>query len=192
MSDEYDDVRKFQLKFSMLVHQRPTHLTERKLKERYDFMWEELREFRDAVMADDLAGQADALVDLVYVALGTAVSMGLPWRALWDDVQRANMAKVRGVGSRGHLVDCVKPPGWVPPATLSVLEAHGYDPKAPRRHRDDPEHEGSPPLSKRLVNCEACERPWSDHQQGEVDVCLHAIRRAVTPKPSAPELGGES
>lgn len=137
----YDDVREFQLKFDMLVGQKPRHLTARKLRERADFLAEELKEFREGVDEADLAKQADALVDLVYVALGTAASMGLPWQALWDDVQRANMAKQRGVGSRGHLVDCVKPPGWVPPRTQTILEAHGYDPKASRRYHDDPEHE---------------------------------------------------
>lgn len=143
--NHYDDVRRFQLKFDMLVHHKPTHLTPRKLHERATFMEEELNEFSEAIRNDDLAEMADALVDLVYVALGTAASMGLPWQVLWDDVQRANMSKVRGVGKRGHLVDCVKPEGWKPPQTLAILEAHGYDVKAPRRYRDDPEHEGSNP-----------------------------------------------
>ena len=46
---EMEDVRKFQQKFGHLNHDTPTHLTRRKLKERYDFMLEELNEFADGV-----------------------------------------------------------------------------------------------------------------------------------------------
>jgi len=43
----------------------------------------------------DLPQIADALVDLVYVALGTSHLHGFPWPVLWNDVQRANMSKER-------------------------------------------------------------------------------------------------
>ncbi len=46
-------------------------------------------------LPQDLPKIADALVDLVYVALGTAHMHALPWQKLWDDVQRANMSKER-------------------------------------------------------------------------------------------------
>ena len=81
----------------------------------------------------DFPEQADALIDLAYVAMGTGVMLGLPWQPLWDDVQRANMSKVRGVTGRGHAVDLAKPPGWVAPKTQEILIAHGYDPALPER-----------------------------------------------------------
>lgn len=123
---EIDDVRAFNAKFGLLLHETPGHLTYSKLLERAEFMGEELCEFYRAAHEQDLASQADALVDLVYVALGTAVMLGLPWAELWADVQRANMAKVRGPTKRGHAVDCCKPEGWVGPKTTEILEAHGY------------------------------------------------------------------
>lgn len=126
--DEMDDVRRFQLKFGQIVNDTPVHLTKRKLRERSEFLQEELDEFKRAIETQDLAEQADALVDLVYVAKGTANMLGLPWDELWLDVQRANMAKVAGVGKRGHLVDCIKPPGWIPPQTMVILQNAGYDP----------------------------------------------------------------
>lgn len=147
---ELEDVRAFHRRFGQLDSARPTHLTRRKLAERANFMLEELREFADGaglaplftlddegyrfvvnrVKADqDLALQADALVDLVYVALGTAAMMGLPWQALWDDVQRANMAKEKGPTHRnmGFGSDICKPPGWEPPRTEEILSAAGYE-----------------------------------------------------------------
>lgn len=131
----YADVRAFQHKFGQLVGFAPRHLTKRKLRERIAQMQEELDEFESAVEADDIAEQADALVDIAYFTLGTAAHMGLPWQALWDDVQRANMSKVAGVKpERGFLVDCIKPEGWEGPKTMEILLAHGY--KAPSSEDD--------------------------------------------------------
>ena len=127
-NSESEDVRDFQLKFKQLVNHVPVHLTRRKLNERAECMQEELDEFKAAIQTQDLAEQADALIDLVYFAKGTANMLGLPWNQLWDDVQRANMSKVAGVGKRGHLVDCIKPPGWRGPMTGLILSQAGYDP----------------------------------------------------------------
>ena len=69
--------------------------------------------------------------------------MGLPWQELWDDVQRANMAKERGTTKRGNVVDVMKPAGWQPPKTQEILVSHGYDPETAynsKEHKDDPEH----------------------------------------------------
>jgi hypothetical protein len=63
--------------------------------------------------------------------------MNLPWSSLWDDVNRANMAKVRGVGPRGNLVDCIKPLGWIGPRTEFYLGEAGYV-----SNRSDPDHLG--------------------------------------------------
>jgi predicted HAD superfamily Cof-like phosphohydrolase len=126
-SIEFFDVLTFHSKFGLLINSEPTHLKQCKLNERIEFLQEELDEFKKACAEQDLEGQADALVDLVYVAIGTAVMMGLPWDELWADVQRANMAKVRGVTHRGHKVDCTKPPGWVGPQTGWLLEQAGYN-----------------------------------------------------------------
>ena len=79
---------------------------------------EELKEFNDAADAGDVLEAADALIDLVYFALGRLVEMGVPATAVMDEVQRANMDKERGElskrpGSMGH--DAVKPTGWQAP-----------------------------------------------------------------------------
>ena len=122
-----EDVRAFQARFDQLVPGRVTHLTRRKLDERARFLEEELHEFRRATVVQDLEQQADALVDLVYVALGTAVMLGLPWDELWRDVHAANMRKVRGTTHRGNLKDVTKPPGWVGPDAEVILAIAGYD-----------------------------------------------------------------
>jgi len=84
-------------------------------QERYAFMLEELDEFSEAYFEDNLVGMADALADIVYVALGTAYQMGLPFDEIWEAVQKANMSKVRGMTARGNAIDAAKPQGWVGP-----------------------------------------------------------------------------
>ena len=102
---------------------------------RLKFLKEELKEFERGWKAGDLPQVADALVDLVYVALGTAQLLGLPWQELWDEVQRANMSKVRASTAvesmrstgRGHASDVLKPPDFVPPDIAGILERRGFD-----------------------------------------------------------------
>jgi len=124
---ELEDVRSFHQKFNFIDSGRvPVHATKRKLKERTECMQEELDEFKEAIETQDLAAQADALIDLVYFAKGTAVILGLPWEKLWDDVQRANISKERGMTKRGHAFDVIKPTGWVAPNGERILLEAGY------------------------------------------------------------------
>jgi predicted HAD superfamily Cof-like phosphohydrolase len=94
------DVSEFHRKFGLPDYftngEPPKLIEDLNLQEfRINFMEEELREYQEAVAAGDLPKAADALVDLVYVVLGTAHFHNLPWQSLWDAVQRANMAKER-------------------------------------------------------------------------------------------------
>lgn len=101
---------------------------------RLKFLKEEIRELEQAWKAGDLAGVADALLDLTYVAKGTAHLLGLPWQELWDEVQRANMSKIRAstadesarATGRGHASDVLKPPDFVPPDIAGILERRGF------------------------------------------------------------------
>ena len=80
---------------------------------------EELSEYLRACEENNLVDAADAIVDLVYVALGCAHAMGLPFDELFAVVHKANLAKapaneyIRSL--RGSQYDVVKPPTWVGP-----------------------------------------------------------------------------
>jgi len=125
---ELEDVRAFHQKFNFIDSGHiPVHATKRKLNERAECMQEELDEFKAAIETQNLADQADALIDLVYFAKGTAVILGLPWEQLWDDVQRANISKERGITKRGHAFDVIKPEGWQAPNGMKLLTDAGYD-----------------------------------------------------------------
>lgn len=85
---------------------------------RAKFLFEELKEYTDA---ESIADEIDALVDLIYVAIGALLEMGVNPIKAFEPVQEANMAKLRGETKRGEVYDAVKPPGWTPPDHEAVL-----------------------------------------------------------------------
>lgn len=65
----------------------------------------------------------DALVDVVYIALGTAYRRGWDFGEAWNRVHRKNMEKERGEPGNskyGSGFDIIKPEGWEP-ASLADL-----------------------------------------------------------------------
>lgn len=62
---------------------------------------------------------ADGLADLIFVAIGTAISAGIDLRPVWDAVAAANLTKVSGpVRDDGKQL---KPDGWVHPDIAAIL-----------------------------------------------------------------------
>lgn len=53
-----------------------------------------LRPFSPKEHAAALAEMGDVIADLIYYLIGTALEYGIPLGAIWNEVQRANMAKV--------------------------------------------------------------------------------------------------
>ena len=124
-------VREFSERFGIPIPPVPTQLNGEAFQYRLNFMHEELEEFAEAWGSNSIVDQADALVDLVYVALGTAAMMGLPWDQIFEAVHKANMQKVRALPDdmeSRHALDVRKPPGWTGPEVEigAVLASHGW------------------------------------------------------------------
>ena len=123
-----DNIKDFHEKFQLPSAPIPSFLPPELLDFRVKFLQEELDEFIIAHRCKDLAGCLDALVDLVYVALGTAYLMNVPFNAAWDAVHTANMAKVRAErasdSKRSSSFDVIKPPGWTAPNITQVIEEY--------------------------------------------------------------------
>lgn len=120
MSTMWDDIIAFHNKFGLPANETPSlELADGLLDFRVRFMKEELDEFVEAVMLNDSVKAFDALIDLVYVAMGTAYLCQFPWHEGWDAVQAANLTKRRVMceseSKRGSAYDIVKPEGWVSP-----------------------------------------------------------------------------
>lgn len=117
--DMFEDVRQFQQKFGLEYGGSPRALPMDLTAFRVGFLQEEFQEYCEASDDGDLERMLDALVDLVYVALGTAYQHGFDFNEAWRRVHAANMAKVRveraSDSKRGSTYDVVKPAGWRAP-----------------------------------------------------------------------------
>ncbi len=107
-------VREFHTAFGHEVADKPTPMPRARQLQRLAYMQEELDEFRDA---DTLLDQADAMIDLMYFALGTLTEMGVEPDELFAIVHRANMTKLWPDGKPRYNENdkVVKPPDWQPP-----------------------------------------------------------------------------
>ena len=129
MPSMYKDVAEFhELILNCHPVTPPSLISDAFCLERTRFLMEELEEFVEAFHTGNIVGVADALADLVYVALGTGYQMGLPMDTIWAAVHSANMLKVRGTTKRGNAIDAVKPGGWVgPEAAIARAINRAYD-----------------------------------------------------------------
>lgn len=138
-SDFIQDVKDFHDKFNIPIPHSPKMLQSDVFEYRRKFLQEELDEYAYAYKNGDYLEMVDALLDLIYVAIGTLLLMGLKpvvIRETWAEVQRANITKERVKtaehSKRGHTLDVVKPEGWTPPRHSAVFRYFGLTiPKKP-------------------------------------------------------------
>jgi predicted HAD superfamily Cof-like phosphohydrolase len=95
--DFVDQVEEFNATFGKPNNYEPTIPEEKEWKFVYDFILEELEEYREACENGDIVEVLDALCDITYVSLGNGVMLhGLKdkiWPA-YQEVQASNMSKV--------------------------------------------------------------------------------------------------
>lgn len=87
---------------------------------------EEAEEFSDAVNNDDPTEMIDALLDLIYVAYGAMLNMGLSPAQIdrgFEEVHASNMTKTDSSGKPifSDVGKVLKGPHYVPPAINEVL-----------------------------------------------------------------------
>lgn len=132
------DVRSFHEAIGAPAPSRPTLLTderarfrERLIREEYEELVRALAMIRierawgsdgaehEAKLRKHHVDVLDGICDLVYVALGTAVEMGVDVAPLWRAVHESNMRKVGGPIDAGGKQQ--KPSGWEPPDIETLL-----------------------------------------------------------------------
>jgi predicted HAD superfamily Cof-like phosphohydrolase len=122
----YDLIKEFHVKFELEYKDKPRTLPLELRHFRIDFMEEELVEYIEASHSGNLEKQLDALVDLVYVALGTAHMQGFDFNEAFKRVHEANMKKIRATNAesskRKSAFDVIKPPGWSPPDLSDLVK----------------------------------------------------------------------
>lgn len=124
MSPEQEMVKEFHVKFGHTAPRVYDELEGFNPELRTKLILEEAQEFADAAAAQDPVEMIDALCDLIYVAYGAAVSMGIDLEAYFKEVHRSNMAKLGIDGKPIYNADgkVVKPPDWKPPDLARLFE----------------------------------------------------------------------
>lgn len=117
--DFVQDVRNFHLKFGQLVSKVPRWPDDQIIDLRRKLVTEEYAEFLDGIAKRDMVETADAIADLIYVLVGTAIAFGIPLEPIWRAVQKTNMAKEGGAMRVDGKV--LKPEGWMPPDVAGAL-----------------------------------------------------------------------
>jgi predicted HAD superfamily Cof-like phosphohydrolase len=111
-------VKDFHYKFGCTVNRTPQISHDWPL--RYRLMSEELHEFHGACESQNLVEAVDAIGDILYVTLGTAVAFGVEIRPIFDEIHRTNMQKEPGnIRADGKIM---KPEGWQPPDIAKILK----------------------------------------------------------------------
>lgn len=95
ISQAQQAVREFHEKAGATINDVPTgNISAEDKKLRLKLITEEgITELQEAFEANDPVKIADALADLLYVTLGTAVTCGIPLEACFKEVHRSNMSK---------------------------------------------------------------------------------------------------
>ena len=146
--DPVADITEFHAKYGLLYPGKPRRLPYELFKFREQFLDEEVVEWADhgralaesAEKGDDRADytyhleeQLDALVDLMYVLLGTAQLQGfLPvfpeaWRRVHEKYMQKVRAQTASDSKRGTTFDVVKPEGWEPPSHTDLVEENDFE-----------------------------------------------------------------
>lgn len=121
LNDAIGRVRDFHVKFKQPDLSCPGEMPASVAALRKKLVGEEAQELVDALDRGELHEQLDALVDLLYVTLGTAIAAGMGdvLGEAFFRVHMANMAKElapsRQDSKRDNKWDVVKPQGWTAP-----------------------------------------------------------------------------
>lgn len=126
INEQYEQVKEFQKAFNCPYAEKPILMDMDRAKARYKWMLEEIDEFIEATENKDLVEQADAMIDVIYFALGTLVELGIPPKELFDIVQKANMSKLweDGKPHYNEIGKVIKPSTWEDPheKTVAAIE----------------------------------------------------------------------
>jgi len=116
MINQFNLVAQFHETFEIGYFRGPRSLPEEEKDFRVRCLNEEVGEY---IEAKTIEAELDAIVDIVYFAMGTAYRQGLDFNEAFKRVHEANMAKElvseKNPSKRYFHLDVVKPLDWKPP-----------------------------------------------------------------------------
>jgi len=84
--------------FGQEVKEKPAFPNDKIVNLRYDLIFEELKELKEAIDQKDLKEVGDALTDILYVTYGAGHAFGIDLDKCFDEVQNSNMSKLDANG----------------------------------------------------------------------------------------------
>jgi predicted HAD superfamily Cof-like phosphohydrolase len=129
-SNVFNQVKLYMLAHGIPVAEEPTIPTDSEFVFRHTFLLEEVNELSAAFLKEDIVDMADALADIVMVAIGLAHGMGIPLEKVCEIVNEANLTGKRKVTSaeeskRNYEHDLVKTEAFVSPEAKIALLLFG-------------------------------------------------------------------
>lgn len=96
MEKQISQVKEFQLAFGQGVEESNFIIESSRAVLRQNILQEEVNELWDASIQGDIVEVADAIIDCMYILLGTAHEFGIADRlvACFNEVHRSNMSKL--------------------------------------------------------------------------------------------------
>lgn len=97
MKKQLDDIMEFHETFQCFIQKSPSAKVPDDVKDvRRRILQEEVDELTEAANKEDIVAVADALGDIIYVALGTVISYGLQdkFEEIFAEIHRSNMSKL--------------------------------------------------------------------------------------------------
>ena len=90
----FESVKKFMKTFGQEIKEKAGFPSDKISALRYDLIYEELREFKEALDNKDIKEVADALTDILYVTYGAGHAFGINLDKCFQEVQNSNMSKL--------------------------------------------------------------------------------------------------
>ena len=136
MTDEQSKIRNFMLQAEQDCPLQPTWPETDYLKDfRRSLIQEELNELEDS---RNLVELADAIGDLMYVVIGTAIAYGIDMEPIFNEIHRSNMTKFID-GHKNHHGKWIKGPSYSPANLKPIIDAQ-LGIKSPSEEALDKEH----------------------------------------------------
>ena len=96
MESELNKVKQWCEATDIDINKKPTNILENRYRLRFNLMAEENLEYLEACAAGDTIEIADAIGDMLYILLGTALEHGMQdyLKKIFSEIHRSNMSKM--------------------------------------------------------------------------------------------------
>ena len=90
----FESVKTFMKTFGQEVKEKAGFPSDKITSLRYELIYEELEELKEAIINKDIKEVADALTDILYVTYGAGHAFGINLDKCFKEVQNSNMSKL--------------------------------------------------------------------------------------------------